>query len=128
MSLVSCRECGQQVSDRARTCPHCGIDSPAAKASKTPSLRATDSKSLVGMLALLFIAALAGKLLGGIFFVVGGIALLVFSIGIYFLPSFIAIDRDHPNTISIIVINLLFGWTLIGWLICLVWAFSSPRR
>jgi hypothetical protein len=23
-----CRECGQKVSDEARTCPHCGIDWP----------------------------------------------------------------------------------------------------
>ena len=26
MALISCPQCGQQVSDRALVCPHCGID------------------------------------------------------------------------------------------------------
>lgn len=29
MSLVRCRECGQQVSSWARVCPHCGVRRPA---------------------------------------------------------------------------------------------------
>jgi hypothetical protein len=29
MALVKCRECGQEVSDQAETCPHCGIKSPS---------------------------------------------------------------------------------------------------
>lgn len=24
MSLINCKECGQQISDAAKTCPHCG--------------------------------------------------------------------------------------------------------
>ena len=28
MGLVSCRECGQEVSDSAKTCPHCGVPHP----------------------------------------------------------------------------------------------------
>ena len=28
MALVSCRECGKQVSGEAKTCPHCGISDP----------------------------------------------------------------------------------------------------
>lgn len=30
MALKPCRECGQQVSTSAETCPHCGVHSPAA--------------------------------------------------------------------------------------------------
>lgn len=29
MSLVKCKECGQEVSSRARRCPHCGVRNPA---------------------------------------------------------------------------------------------------
>lgn len=29
MALVKCRECGKEVSNSAKKCPHCGIDSPA---------------------------------------------------------------------------------------------------
>lgn len=32
MALVSCPECGQRVSDGARTCPNCGLDSPGGVA------------------------------------------------------------------------------------------------
>ena len=28
MAMIQCRECGNTVSDSARTCPNCGIDSP----------------------------------------------------------------------------------------------------
>ena len=27
--MVKCRECGKEVSDQAKTCPHCGIANPA---------------------------------------------------------------------------------------------------
>lgn len=28
VALVSCKECGKSVSDKALTCPHCGITTP----------------------------------------------------------------------------------------------------
>lgn len=28
MALTNCKECGNQVSDMAETCPHCGIGYP----------------------------------------------------------------------------------------------------
>lgn len=28
MAMTTCRECGQQVSDTAATCPHCGVRHP----------------------------------------------------------------------------------------------------
>ena len=31
MALITCPECGQQVSDRAKACPHCGFDMTAPK-------------------------------------------------------------------------------------------------
>lgn len=43
----------------------------------------------------------------------------------YLLPSVIAYVRDHRNSIPIFIVNLFFGWTLLGWVICLAWAFSS---
>ena len=44
---------------------------------------------------------------------------------VYFLPAMIAISRSHLNTTSIILTNLLFGWTVIGWIIALIWAFTD---
>ena len=48
---------------------------------------------------------------------------------LYFVPFMVAAARDHDSYIAILVANLLTGWTVIGWLLCLAWAvFSPPSR
>lgn len=41
---------------------------------------------------------------------------------IYFLPSALAVGRKHRNRGALAALNLFTGWTLIGWVICLIWA------
>jgi Superinfection immunity protein len=40
--------------------------------------------------------------------------------------------RGHQSTAAILVLNLLLGWTLLFWVIALVWAFTpvgtNPRQ
>ena len=36
---------------------------------------------------------------------------------VYFIPTFIAFKRLHYNRIFILICNLLFGWTIIGWIL-----------
>ena len=43
----------------------------------------------------------------------------------YFLPAVIASMRSHRNTAPILIVNAVFGWTLIGWVGCLAWAFMD---
>jgi hypothetical protein len=45
----------------------------------------------------------------------------------YFLPTIIAILRQKTNTGAIFALNLFLGWSLIGWIISLVWALSSDN-
>jgi len=41
----------------------------------------------------------------------------------YSLRSFIAGARGKGDqTVSIALVNLFFGWTMLGWLGCLIWA------
>lgn len=40
----------------------------------------------------------------------------------YLLPSFVALQRKHVNTTAICVLNILVGWSFIGWVAALVWA------
>lgn len=47
---------------------------------------------------------------------------------LYFLPAIIAITRKKSNTGAILVLNFFLGWTLIGWVVSLVWALSSEYR
>ena len=42
----------------------------------------------------------------------------------YFVPTIVAHHRKHPKRTLIRVINLTTGWTVIGYLIALIWAYS----
>jgi hypothetical protein len=48
--------------------------------------------------------------------------MLIVATLIYFLPTVIALARGHLSTLAIFLLNLLLGWTLIGWLIALIWS------
>lgn len=43
----------------------------------------------------------------------------------YFLPTIIAISSKKSNRIAIFILNFFLGWTFLGWIVSLVWAFTS---
>jgi hypothetical protein len=45
---------------------------------------------------------------------------------LYFLPTIIGHNRQNAG--GIFVLNLLLGWTVIGWVIAMVWACSAETR
>jgi len=45
-----------------------------------------------------------------------------FGLVFYFLPTILAFARDKRDATAILVLNILLGWTVIGWVIALVWA------
>lgn len=47
---------------------------------------------------------------------------------IYFLPTWVASHRCHPDELVVLVINLCFGWMILGWLIALALALLPPLR
>lgn len=49
-----------------------------------------------------------------------GIAILV-----YFLPTIVASNRKHPSVGGITALNVLLGWTAIGWIAALIWSCSG---
>lgn len=55
MALISCAECGKQVSEKARSCPNCGapISVKTADNIKTVVLAVSKSRSLAVLLALI---------------------------------------------------------------------------
>jgi hypothetical protein len=52
---------------------------------------------------------------------------LVF-VAMYFVPALVAVLQHHPHGIGIFLVNLVFGWTVIGWLGCLAWALIRPSQ
>jgi hypothetical protein len=53
-----------------------------------------------------------------------GIVFLFLIIATYFLPSFNAFSRKHPDRWPIFMLDLFLGWTIIGWVVSLVWSVS----
>ncbi len=53
------------------------------------------------------------------------IHLLIF-LGLYFLPAIIAGQRRLYDRTAITLVNLLLGWTFIGWVAALIWAITAP--
>lgn len=45
---------------------------------------------------------------------------------IYFAPALVAFFRRQQNRWFILALNFLFGWTIVGWIICLAWAARAP--
>jgi hypothetical protein len=54
--------------------------------------------------------------------------MLAWVIVLYILPSLIALYRKHPSKGSIIAVNILLGWTAIGWLWSLIWSLGSKGQ
>lgn len=52
----------------------------------------------------------------------------VLAFGLYFWPTLIARQRNHPNTAAILALNLLLGWTFVGWVLALVWSLTAINR
>jgi len=48
--------------------------------------------------------------------------LIVLIFVLYFLPTLIAFLRQHKNKLAIFLLNLLLGWTVLGWVVSLVWS------
>jgi hypothetical protein len=60
---------------------------------------------------------LAGLLLVGFLFMTG--------LTIYFVPTIVASSRKKTNLGAIFALNFFQGWTLVGWVMALVWV---PRE
>jgi hypothetical protein len=64
-------------------------------------------KGLMGLFILLVIAAVA--------------------IAFYLLPTIIAVLRKHQHMPAIAAVNILLGWSFLGWVAALVWALTESR-
>ena len=43
----------------------------------------------------------------------------------YFLPSIIALIRSKRDITGIVLLNFFLGWTMIGWVVALIWAVKT---
>lgn len=50
-----------------------------------------------------------------------------FGFVMYFLPTVIALLREKRDKLSIFLLNFFLGWSVIGWVIALVWALKTDQ-
>jgi hypothetical protein len=48
-----------------------------------------------------------------------------FGFVMYFLPSIIALARSKRDIKAILLLNFFLGWSVIGWVVALVWAVKT---
>jgi 4-amino-4-deoxy-L-arabinose transferase-like glycosyltransferase len=51
-----------------------------------------------------------------------GLVMVVIALFFYFIPTVVAMSKNHRNTGAIFTLNFLLGWSVIGWVVALVWA------
>ncbi|MFI5222685.1 MAG: superinfection immunity protein [Nitrospirales bacterium] len=64
-----------------------------------------------------------------------GLLTIIFFIGVffacvalYFLPTIVAYQRKHHQLTPILILNLFFGWTMLGWVGALIWSYGHIGR
>ena len=53
------------------------------------------------------------------------ILIVIVLVLVYFLPSVVAYSRAHKNKVAIFFLNLLAGWTFVGWVAAFVWIVAN---
>lgn len=47
---------------------------------------------------------------------------------LYMLPSYISYVRGTEISTVVTILNIIIGWTVIGWIILLIWAYSAQSE
>lgn len=47
---------------------------------------------------------------------------------IYFTPTLVACGREHHNSLAIFAVNLLFGWSIVGWFWAFIWSLTAINK
>lgn len=51
-----------------------------------------------------------------------------FLLVVYLIPTIIAFARGHASKWGIGVLNIVLGWSLVFWVIALIWALSNKGQ
>ena len=45
---------------------------------------------------------------------------------VYLIPTFVALTRQRDQRLKVFAVNVLTGWTLVGWMVAFIWAVTLP--
>lgn len=66
--------------------------------------------------------------MGKVISLIVGVVFIAICIYVYFLPAIVAHKRAHSKFTAIFVLNILMGWTFIGWVVAIVWAYTEDNQ
>jgi len=123
-SAIKCKYCGSQISSGIKKCPHCGEWLEGGSGCGCGCSGLLVILCIIGAIFLSYIGEsinlpFIGELTGG--------AIVIVTI-CYFFPSLIAEVRNSENSILVFLLTLFFGWSVIGWILALIFAFTGRRR
>jgi hypothetical protein len=52
--------------------------------------------------------------------------MIVVLVLVYALPTIVASARTPHKKTVIVLVNLFLGWSVLGWLIAMIWAATNP--
>ncbi|MDR1042192.1 MAG: superinfection immunity protein [Deltaproteobacteria bacterium] len=63
--------------------------------------------------------------MGSVFVALASLVVGVIALIVYIIPSVVAFKRRHRNRVPILLVNILGGWSLIAWIVALVWSLTD---
>ena len=55
------------------------------------------------------------------------VVVTVIIVGSYFVPTLVALKKHKRNVNAIAAVNILLGWTFLGWVVALVWTLTEDQ-
>jgi hypothetical protein len=49
----------------------------------------------------------------------------IFALALYIAPLLIAAYRGHKSVYAIAFVDILLGWTIVGWLVAMIWSLTG---
>ena len=128
--FVNCPKCGEETEVRpvtwaGQTEPR-RIELRVAEPPKPKSAWRQDGPLVlviggaVAVVAIIVLVVYLPRLFAGTVGIVGLLAVMVCGLAVYFLPTIVA--RGKKQFAPVFLVNLLLGWTCLGWVVALVWA------
>ena len=56
------------------------------------------------------------------------ILVMLFVLAVYLIPTIIAFARGHASKWGIGVLNIVLGWSLVFWVVALIWSLSNKGQ
>ena len=137
-SHLACPFCGQRLvietSEPPRIAPSPAPRSPALREFPRSGSRSELSQTLRSIREVVMVTIALVIVGGGIWSLTSpnnpaaDLAGFAAIIGLYIAPTLSALLSAHRHTAAIAIVNLLLGWTIVGWVAAAAWAAMRPTK